>query len=60
MKEMFNICIKAYDEKKNINGYCFSLCKINDLVSIGTSIGKILMYKIKSSNIDFEKILCNV
>ena len=46
MKEMFNICIKAYNEKKNINGYCFSLCKINDLVSIGTSIGKILMYKI--------------
>ena len=33
-------------KKKNINGYCFSLCKINDLVSIGTSIGKILMYKI--------------
>ena len=40
MKEMFNICIKAYDEKKNINGYCFSLCKINDLVSIGTSMEK--------------------
>ena len=33
-------------EKKNENGYGINLCKINDLVSIGTSIGKILMYKI--------------
>ena len=46
LKEMFNIVVKTYDEKKNENGYGISLCKINDLILIGTNVGKILIYKI--------------
>ena len=33
-------------KKKNENGYGISLCKINDLILIGTNVGKILIYKI--------------